>query len=85
MALLALTSRGLAQDTTAISGCYRFDRAYFSCVGRLPGSPEVITDSARVLQLFARSTSHVLVHGVVLETRHRPKPGVYMLLPSLSD
>ena len=69
---VVLPRRGLAQDTAAISGCYRFDRAYFAWVGRLPGKPDVITDSTRVLQLLARSTRHELVEGAVLDVRPIP-------------
>jgi hypothetical protein len=71
--LVGVVGTAQAQDATAISGCYRFDRAYFSWVGRLPGRAEVISDSTRVLRLFARSTvHHVLVRGAVLDVEPIP-------------
>jgi len=72
VALVGIPCSGIAQDTAAISGCYRFDRAYFSWVGRLPGQKEMVTDSTNVLRLFARSTSHVLVRGAVLDVQPIP-------------
>jgi hypothetical protein len=50
---LLLVSAGelAAQDTARVSGCYRFDRAYFKWVGRRPGDATVIRDSADVLRL----------------------------------
>src|SRR5688500_4257774 len=72
-ALLAgVVGTARAQDTTAISGCYRFDRAYFSWVGRLPGRSVVIRDSTRVLRLFARSTVQHVFRGAGLDVQPIP-------------
>jgi hypothetical protein len=63
--VLVLLSAGAAtaQDTTALSGCYRFDRAYFAWVGRAPGGSAVVTDSTRVLRLSARASVRRLPRG----------------------
>jgi hypothetical protein len=62
-----------AQDTTALSGCYRFDRAYFKWVGRAPGKSAVVRDSTRDLRLFGRSgMTHWLVNGPALDVQPIP-------------
>jgi len=57
-----------AQDTTRVSGCYRFDRAYFQWVGRRPNERAVVVDSTRVLRLAPTSVvAHRLVSGSVMD------------------
>jgi hypothetical protein len=67
--LLVVTAGPLAaQDTVRVSGCYRFDRAYFQWVGRGPNRKTVFRDSTRVLRLAPNAViSHELVRGAVLD------------------
>lgn len=65
--LLVLAQTADAQDTSAVVGCYQFDRAYFGWVGRRPNERAVVRDSAQVLRLTRESTDHVLVRGRVMD------------------
>jgi hypothetical protein len=66
--LLLVAGSSRAQDTSAAAGCYRFDRAYFSWVGRRPNDRAVVQDSVRVLRLMRESTAdHVFVRGRVMD------------------
>jgi len=65
---LTLAVPARAQDTASVSGCYRFDRAYFTWVGRRPGQSSVIQDSTAILRLSPTSEiQHSLVRGPVLD------------------
>lgn len=62
-----------AQDARAVSGCYRFDRAYFSWVGRRPAARAVVQDSTAIVRLSdTTALRHVLVSGRVLDLEPLP-------------
>src|SRR5687768_10187443 len=62
-----------AQDTAGVAGCYRFDRAYFSWVGRRPHESAVARDSGRVLRLTREfGGNHVFVRRRVMNVMPVP-------------
>ena len=62
-----------AQDARTVSGCYRFDRAYFSWVGRRPAGRAVVRDSTAIVRLSdTTALRHVLVSGRVLDLEPLP-------------
>ena len=62
-----------AQNVFAVSGCYRFDRAYFNWVGRRPGYRTVVNDSTAIVRLFdSTAFQHVLVSGRALDLEPIP-------------
>jgi hypothetical protein len=73
-AVIALGSRSIAaQNVRAISGCYRFDRPWFSWVGRRPGDSTVVNDSTAVVRLSGTTAlNHQLITGPVLDLQPLP-------------
>jgi hypothetical protein len=51
LAVMVVNTAAFSQDTSGVSGCYRFDRAYFRWVGRRSDARNVVRDSTDILRL----------------------------------
>lgn len=72
-AVVLLVPSARAQAPAALVGCYRFDRPYFSWVGRRPGDSHVYTDTSSVIRLFATTlVPHDMVRGNALDLEPQP-------------